>query len=43
MSYDIGNLGLKGEKKKRTPLYVGIGVVVVIIVIVAALFLTHVI
>ncbi len=42
MSYDIGNLGLKGEKKKRTPLYVGIGVVV-IIVIVAALFLTHVI
>lgn len=42
MSYDIGNLGLKGEKKKRTPLYIGIGVVIVIIVV-AALFLTKVI
>jgi hypothetical protein len=44
MSYDIGNLGLRsGEKKKRTPLYIGIGVVVIVIVVVAALFLTHVI
>lgn len=43
MSYDIGNLGLRSGEKKRTPLYIGIGVVVVIIVIVAALFLTGVI
>ncbi len=39
MSYDIGNLGLKGGNKKRTWLYVGVAVVVVIIVVVAVLFL----
>ena len=42
MSYDIGNLGLKGGGKSRTLLYVGVAVVV-IIVVVAALFLTNVI
>lgn len=35
MSYDISGLGLKGEKKSRTWLYVII-VVVVIVVVVAA-------
>ncbi len=40
MSYDIGNLGLKGGEKKKTGLYIGIAVVVVVIVVVvAALFL----
>lgn len=34
MSYDIGNLGLKGEKKSRTWLYVVV-IVVVIVAIVA--------
>ena len=43
MSYDIGNLGLKGGEKKRTGLYIGIAVVVVIVVVVAALFYTGVI
>lgn len=42
MSYDIGNLGLRGGEKKRTWLYVGVAVVV-IIVVVAALFLARVI
>ena len=42
MSYDIGNLGLKGGAKKRTWLYVGVAVVV-IVVVVAALFLANVI
>ncbi len=42
MSYDIGNLGLKGGEKKRTWLYAGVAVVV-IVVVVAALFLTHII
>lgn len=39
MSYDIGNLGLKGGSKRKTYLYVGVAVVV-IVVVVAALFLT---
>ncbi len=38
MSYDIGNLGLKGGSKRKTYLYVGVAVIV-IVVIVAALFL----
>ncbi len=42
MSYDIGNLGLKGSEKKRTWLYVGVAVVIVVVVV-AALFLTGVI
>ena len=42
MSYDIGNLGLKGGSKRRTWLYVGVAVIV-IVVIVAALFLAHII
>lgn len=37
MSYDIGNLGLRGGRKKRTGLYIGIAVVVVIIIVVVAL------
>ncbi len=41
MSYDIGNLGLKGGSNKRTYLYVGVAVIV-IVVVVAALFLTHI-
>jgi hypothetical protein len=41
MSYDIGNLGLKGGGSRKTYLYVGIAVVV-IIVVVAALFLTNI-
>ncbi len=39
MSYDIGNLGLKGGSKRKTYLYVGVAVVVIVVVI-AALFLT---
>lgn len=35
MSYDISNLGLKGEKKSRTWLWVAIAVVVVVVVIAA--------
>ncbi len=42
MSYDIGNLGLKGGSKKRTWLYVGV-VVIVIVVVVAALFLAGIV
>lgn len=42
MSYDIGNLGLKGGSKRKTYLYVGVAVVIVIVVVVAALFLTHI-
>ena len=42
MSYDIGNLGLKGGSKRKTYLYVGVAVIVIVVVI-AALFLTHVI
>jgi uncharacterized membrane protein YidH (DUF202 family) len=42
MSYDIGNLGLKGGGKSRTWLYVGVAVVVIVVVVVA-LFLTKVI
>ncbi len=38
MSYDIGNLGLKGGSKRKTYLYVGVAVIV-IVVVVAALFL----
>lgn len=38
MSYDIGNLGLKGGEKKRTWLYVGVAVVVIVIVVVALYF-----
>ena len=42
MSYDIGNLGLKGgSNRRKTYLYVGIAVVLVVVVV-AALFLTHV-
>ncbi len=41
MSYDIGNLGLKGGEKKRTWLYVGVAVVVIVVVVVA-LFLAKV-
>lgn len=43
MSYDIGNLGLKGGEKKKTTLFIGIGVVIVVIVVVAALFLLGII
>ena len=42
MSYDIGNLGLKGGGKKRTWRYVGV-VVVVVVVVIVALFLANVI
>ena len=42
MSYDIGNLGLKGGSKRRMYLYVGVAVVVIVVVIVA-LFVTRVI
>jgi len=42
MSYDIGNLGLKGGEKKKTWLYVGIAAVVIVVVVVA-LFLANVI
>ena len=42
MSYDIGNLGLKGDGKKRTWLYAGVAVVV-IVVVVAVLFLAKII
>lgn len=36
MSYDISNLGLKGEKKSRTWLWIVIAVVVIVVVLVAA-------
>lgn len=36
MSYDISNLGLKGEKKSRTWLWVVIAVVVIVVVAVVA-------
>jgi hypothetical protein len=38
MSYDVGGLGLAGEKsgKRKRYLYIGIAAVVVVIVIVAA-------
>ncbi len=42
MSYDIGNLGLKGGAKRRTWLYVGVAAIV-IVVIVVVLFVTKVI
>ncbi len=43
MSYDIGNLGLKGGEKKKTRLYIGIAaVVIVIVIVVAALFLLNI-
>ncbi|HYM39868.1 MAG TPA: hypothetical protein VEY12_06965 [Thermoplasmata archaeon] len=42
MSYDIGNLGLKGGSKKHTALYVGVAVVVIVVVVIA-LFLANVI
>lgn len=42
MSYDIGNLGLKGSDKKKTWLYVGVAAVVIVVVVVA-LFVAHVI
>ncbi len=42
MSYDIGNLGLKGGSKRRTWLYVGV-VVVVIVVVAVALFVAGIV
>ncbi len=42
MSYDIGNLGLKGGAKRRTWLYIGVAVVVIVVVVVA-LFLAGII
>ncbi len=43
MSYDIGNLGLKGGEKKRTWLYAVVAVVVIVVVVVVALFVTGVV
>lgn len=42
MSYDIGNLGLRGGSKKRTWIYVAVAVVVVVVVV-AVLFVAKVI
>ena len=39
MSYDIGNLGLKGGNKKRTWLYVAVAVVVIVVIVVAVVLL----
>ncbi len=42
MSYDIGNLGLKGgSNRRKSYLYVAVAVIV-IVVVVAALFLTRI-
>jgi hypothetical protein len=35
MSYDIGNLGLKSDKKPKTWLYAVVAIVVVVVVVVA--------
>jgi len=40
MSYDVGGLGLAGDKsgKRKTYMYVGIAVVVIVIIVVAVWF-----